>query len=147
MKNKLSVVHFLFLSVAMCLTFNACEYEESSAERQSANEDVWSLVKYTPSAFLPDQFEAFEEGEILWSFDATTQNLEVKIEGTDKIENLPESGTHKYEFKEHGCNYGDNEFISIQGREYGVMIADHIASDSLIISNACVDGHIILFIR
>lgn len=146
MKNKLSVVHFLFVFFAMCLTFNSCEYQEPSAYRQSM-ENTWSLVKYTPSAFFSDNFETFEEGQVLWSFDDATQNLEVKLEGIDKIENLPAPGTYKYEFKEHPCNYDENEFISIEGREYGVMIADHIVNDTLIISHACLDGHIILFVK
>jgi len=146
MKNKLSSVYIPFVFVAMCLMFTACE-EELPTDRQNENIDTWSLVKYQQSAFFPDQFQAFDKDQIVWAFDADNQSLEVKIEEVDKIENLPGPGTYQYELKEHACNYGDNQYINIEGRGYGVMITDNIANDSLMITNECVDGHVILFVR
>lgn len=146
MKNTLSAVYIPFVFVAIFLMFTACE-EELPNNRQNENEDTWSLVRYQQSAFFPDQFQAFDKGQILWAFDADNQSLEVKIDEVDKIENLPTDGTYPYELKDHACNYGDNQYIEIEGRGYGVMITDHVANDSLIITNACLDGHIILFVR
>lgn len=146
MKNTLSSVCIPFVCIAMFLMFTACE-EELPTDRDNENKDAWSLVRYQQSAFFPDQFQAFDKDQIVWSFDADNQSLEIKIDEVDKIENLPVAGTYQYEFKDHGCNEGDNQYIEIEERGYGVMITDHVANDSLIITNECVDGHIILFIR
>jgi len=148
MKNKLSIICVLFMFCMM--VFSACQYEipqiaEESVEREASSS--WSLTKYTPSAFFPDEFQSFEEGQIVWDFDMDAQSLDIHIEEVNKIEGLPDIGDYQFELKEHACNYGDNQYISIEGRDYGLMITDHIDSDSLIISEACLDGHIMLFVR
>lgn len=147
MKNTLSIVYIPFVFVAIFLMFTACE-EELPTDRQDYNEGAWSLVRYQQSAWLPNQFDVFDKGQIVWAFDADNQSLEVKIEEeVAKIESLPVDGTYQYELKEHTCNYGDNQYIKIEDRGYGVMITDHVANDSLIITNACLDGQTILFVR
>ena len=147
MKNNLSLA---FLFCAMCLIFNACEYAapladtEENTDRQT---ESWSLVKYTPSSFFPEQYESLEEGQIVWDFDMDAQSLDVSIQEVEKIDGLPYPGSYQFELTEHACNYGDNQFIAIEGRGYGVMITDYTDNDSLIISNVCVDGHQLLFVR
>lgn len=148
MKNKLSIVCVSFMC-CMLLVFSSCEYEALQTNEQNTERTAssWSLATYTPSAFFPEQFQSFEEGQIVWDFDMDTQSLDISIEEVQKIESLPDIGSYQFELAEHVCNYGDNQYISIDGREYGLMITDYIDSDSLIITNACVDGHIMLFVR
>lgn len=147
MKNILSVICFPIM--CMMLVFSACEYQTPPIDEENTdrNASAWSLVKYTPSAFFPNQFEAFEEGQIVWDMDMEVQSLDITIEEVEKIENLPYPGSYQFELVEHSCNYDDNQYLSVEGREYGLMITDYVDNDSLIITNACVDGHIILFVR
>jgi len=91
--------------------------------------------------------EYHEEGQIVWDMDMEVQSLDITIEEVEKIENLPYPGSYQFELVEHSCNYDDNQYLSVEGREYGLMITDYVDNDSLIITNACVDGHIILFVR
>jgi len=147
MKNILSIVCVLFMFCVV--VFTACEYEALQIDEESTERQIesWSLVKYIPSAFFPEQFQALEEGQIVWDFDMDAQSLDISIEEVEKIDGLPFPGSYQFELEEHACNYDDNQYISIEGRQYGLMITDYIDNDSLIITDACVDGHVILFVK
>lgn len=133
----------LFLFFLMTFFFASCKDDSINSSNIDGN---WSLVEYVPSAFNPDDNQTFAPGQVVWKFSSDIKQIEVSIQNGVEF-NLLDEGTYDYKFGDNGCNYDENLFIIIDERGFGVLIKDKISEGTLIISNACVDGHIMTFTR
>lgn len=138
----MKTVAFIFLLMIGLLSAS-CQKE---TQNDSDLEGEWYLTEYTPQAEFPEVTETYASGQITWTFNTRKQQVTVEIqEGVDF--DVISEGKHRYEFGDNGCNHEDNLFIKVGDTGLGTLIRDHIADDSLVISDACVDGHILIFAR
>ena len=122
---------------------SACQKDpQNSAEIDGE----WHLIEYTPLAEFPEEKQTFESGQIVWTFNSKENQIKVKINPGLEF-NVIDEGSYNYKFGDNGCNYADNQFIIIGNNGLGTLIKTHIPEDRLEINDACVDGHILKFIR
>lgn len=143
MKNIISIARLTLFFLMTLIVFSCKDDDKVIPDNIDGN---WSLVEYVPSAFFPDNNQTFATGQVVWKFNSETKQVKVSIQNGVEFD-LIDEGEYNYEFGDNGCNDGQNLFIIIGERGFGTLIRDKISEDTLIISNACVDGHIMTFIR
>lgn len=103
----------------------------------------WFLVSYQASAWNPGSVEQYSRGDVQWTFNLGAEMLEVVADSSVNYSLLP-SGSHSIFIGTHPC--GD-EGIEINGQDYGAIDKSRLEQDSLVITNVCVDGQVLLFVR
>ena len=117
----------------------------SNDDNTTSDEILYILKTYTPSAMLPDT-QTFDVSDIIWSFNFEAQTISVIV--SDNVEAVVlDEGVYSYSLTDHPCNYDEHMQLVINGTEHGVLIKDSPANNFLTISEACLDGHVLVFER
>jgi hypothetical protein len=141
--KRIKLIPLLILLMIIGLKNYSCQKDSNN---RSGLDGTWYLTEYIPSAEFQVNIRTFEPGQISWTFDTINQKIDIKIDKGVNF-NLIKEGSYNYEFGDNGCNYDDNLFIIIDNRGFGTLIKTGIPNDTLVISDACVDGHILNFSR
>ena len=109
----------------------------------NGEEILYLLKSYTPSAMLPET-EFFEPSDIMWSFNFEAQTIAVIV--SDDIEPVVlDQGAYTFNLVDHACSFDDNMQLVINGFEYGILIREVPDTSELMITDACLDGHVLVF--
>ena len=129
----------LLLLFCMSFVLLSCNNDDD-APKTSNLDGEWSLISFVPSTFLPDPFD-YPVGDIVWDFDTENQTITVTIiNGANQV--LLKVGTYNYTLTDNACNYDDFRYLQlVNSIGLGVMVLDEPDFGSMLLTEACLDGH------
>lgn len=141
MKN---IVITLVAIIALGIT--ACKKTDST-KNDIGYGGQWSLVTYNPSPMTgTTNANNYNLGDVIWNFNAGNQTVTVTLNNTANNNPLA-PGNYNFQLGNHPCNYGSNQYFTINNEIVGVFVLDEIANNQLKITAECFDGAILKFER
>lgn len=137
MKNLL----LLSLTIFIIGISSSCKKDKNSGGTLNGD---WNLVSYIPSA-ISSTAQLYNSGEVVWAFNTSANAIDIGIDTLVNF-NYIDAGSYNYVFNTQSC--GDpGTGLEINGVNYGSLDQSRVANDTLVLTDACVDGAILVFTR
>ena len=139
MKNLLKS----FLLLVLIIGFSSSCKKDPTGSGGPLNGD-WNLVTYIPSAISSTAY-TYNTGEVVWAFNTSANALDISISAQVDFDYIP-AGSYNYIFNTQSCS-DPNSGLEVNGVNYGGLDQSRVTNDTLVLSNACLDGAYLVFTR